>query len=391
MRILQLSPYYQPAYRYGGPVKSVHELNKALVQAGVDVTVFTTNIDGEQELNVPLEERVGIDGVKVYYYPVQKPRSYIYSSRLKHALQAHLPTFDLVHIHGLYLYPTAVTARLCRHYQIPYLISPRGMLDKYAMQMGNRIKRGIKHTYLHLIERSNLDGATALHFTTEEERRHSLYLCSEERSLIVPNSLNTDEFRYIHEPTKTEETGVKTILFLSRINPKKGLDILIPAFAKIVKQHSRVRLRLVGPDDTNYFAEIQQLIAHYQIQPYVNYDGMLLGEEKTRAFEQASLFVLPSYSENFGNVVIEALACGTAVIISNRVNIYPEIQKADAGLVVRCDVDELADAILELLENPKRAAQMGNRGKNLVEAHYSSENVARQMLVGYQAIVKSTH
>lgn len=389
MRVLQILPYYQPAYRYGGPIKSAHGLNKALVQAGVDVTVFTTNIDGAQDLDVPLGKEVQIDGVKVYYYPVQKPRSYVYSPQFKQALQAHLLSFHLVHIHGLYVYPTAVTAHLCRHYHIPYLIAPRGMLDKYAMQVGSAMKRGRKRSYLRLIEQTNLDNAAALHFTAEEERRHSLYACSEERSVIVPNSLDIAEFKWTNELEGVGEAATDTVLFLSRIDPKKGLDILIPAFAKVVEQYPRARLRLVGPDNDGYFSEVEQLIIHYQMQKHIQYDGMLVGIEKIKAFHQASLFVLPSYSENFGNVVLEALACGTAVVISDRVNIYPEIQYADAGLVVSCDVDELAHAILELLNDPQRATEMSWRGKQLVEACYSLESVAKQMLVVYQAILNN--
>ncbi len=385
MRVLQILPYYQPAYRYGGPVKSVQGLNKALVQAGVDVTVFTTNIDGAQDLDVPLGKEVVIDGVKVYYYPVQKPRSYIYSPQLKQALQAHLSTFDLVHIHGLYVYPTAVAARLCRQYDIPYLIAPRGMLDEYAMQTGSAVKRGRKRTYLRLVERRTLDGAAAIHFTAEEERQQSLYACSAERAVIVPNALDVAEFPLKDEVDDSGETD--TVLFLSRLHPHKGLDILIPAFAQVVKQHPRARLRLVGPDNTHYFAHIQALITQYQLEDYVCYDGMLLGADKVSAMHGAFLFVLPSNSESFGMSIVEALACGTPVVISDRVNIYREIETARCGIVAKRDVTEFANGMLALLQNPTEAKQMGLRGRALVEEKFTWTAVADSMKTVYESIL----
>lgn len=383
MRVLQILPYYQPAYRYGGPVKSVHGLNKALVEAGVDVTQFTTNIDGTQDLDVPLGEEVLLDGVKVYYYSVQAPRSYIYSFQLKQALHKRLSTFELVHIHGLYVYPTTAAAHFCRHHQIPYLIAPRGMLDHDAMQTGNLVKKSRKRAYLNLMEKANLDGATALHFTAEEERRRSVYECSKERSVIVPNGLDVADF-----PLKEESDDTDTVLFLSRIHSHKGLDLLIPAFAEVIQQHPRARLRLVGPDNTNYFPQIQALITHYQLHDYVQYDGMLLGEEKIKALQQAALFVLPSFSESFGMSIVEALACGTPVVISDRVNIYREIEAAQCGVVTRREITEIANGILFLLQHPAEAKQMGLRGRALVEEKFTWTAVADSMKSVYQSIIE---
>ena len=387
MRVLQILPYYQPAHQYGGPVRSVHGLNKALVQTGLDVTVFTTNINGVQDLAVPLGKEVLIDGVKVYYYPVQKPRSYIYSPQLKQALQACLPTFDLVHIHGLYVYPTITAARQCQHHNISYLISPRGMLDQYAMQTGSMFKRSRKKVYIRLIEQTTLDRAAAIHFTAEEERHQSLYACSAERAVMVPNALDLAEF-----PLKDRwDDGGKTdtVLFLSRIHPHKGLDVLIPAFAQVVKQHPRARLRLVGPDTTNYLVQVKALIAQHQLEEYVQCDDMLLGSEKAKAMHGAFLFVLPSYSESFGMSIIEALACGTPVVISDRVNICREIEAARCGVVTSREVTAVANAILSLLQNPTKAKQMGLRGRALVEEKFTWTAVANSMKTVYQSILKN--
>lgn len=383
MRILHVTPYYLPAYRYGGPIYSVHGLCKALVHTGASVTVFTTNVDGDRDLDVPVETPVLIEGVTVYYYPVQRPRGYVYSARLRQALSARLSEFDLVHIHGLYLYPTAVAARLCRRFNIPYLIAPRGMLDSYAMKASSLPGRLRKQLYLRLIENRNLEGAVALHFTAHDELRHSLYSCAPERAAIVANGLDIDRFPLRNETAVCPDC----VLFLGRIHPKKGLDLLIPAFAQVVKERPTARLRLAGPDNDGYLAHVKTLIAHYQLQDHVQYDGMLLGKEKENAMQRAALFALPSYSENFGIAVIEALAYGTPVLISNRINIHRDVIKARCGIVTACEVDAIAQGILQMLRYPSEASEMGQRGRRLVEVNYTWTAVARSMLSVYEKII----
>lgn len=387
MKVLQVLPYYHPAHRYGGPVVSVHGLSRHLVKLGVKVTVFTTNLDGPQDLDVPLEREVWLDGVRVFYFPVRPPRFYVRAPLLAASLSQRVSEFDLVHIHGLYLYPTMVASRICRKRGVPYIIAPRGMLDPGAIRMRSRVR---KRLYLWLIEKRNVDSAAALHFTSAKERMLAQTLGLRTCCFVVPNGL--DLASLADRGGLTGETNIRsssTVLFLGRIDPKKGLDLLVPAFAQAAAAVPEARLVLAGPDNSGYMKVVEKMIARHGLQPSVSYVGMLLGEEKLEALRSAAVLVLPSYSESFGMAVIEALACGTPVIISDQVNIHEEIASADAGLVTPCEPEALARAILFLLRNPDTAETMGQNGRALIEEKHSWDHIARAMLDVYRQVLDS--
>lgn len=384
MKVLHVSPAYYPAHRYGGPIKSIHGLNRALVELGERVTVFTTNVDGPEMLDVPLGSPVDVDGVEVFYFPVAWPRAYLRAPCLDQALAQHVSAFDLVHIHGLYLYPTMAAARACRRQGVPYVISPRGMLDPHAIHLRSTWK---KKLYIWLVEKRNLRGAAALHFTASEEQQLVAQSGWRLPGFVVPNALNLAEFPELAEQDATGKTIGESVLFLSRIHPKKGLDLLIPAFAQVVAQRPGAKLHLVGPDEDGYLAQVKAWIASHKLEDHVTYAGMLLGQDKLHAYQQADLFVLPSYSENFGIVVIEAMACGKPVVITDRVNICQDVKQARAGLVTRCDANEIAQAILTLLADPVLAREMGRRGRKLVEEKFTWERAAAEMVGQYRQIV----
>jgi len=300
------------------------------------------------------------------------------------ALKHQVKTFDLVHINGLYLYPTMAASRACRRQRVPYMISPHGMLDPHAIRFQSTWK---KKLYIWLIEKRNLRGAAALHFTSFEEQQLVAQSGWQLPGFVVPNALDLAEFPEPGGDTATSETNGESVLFLSRIHPKKGLDLLIPAFAQVVARRPGVKLHLVGPDENEYLAQVRSWIAAYRLEDHVICSGMLLGQEKLRAYQHCTLFVLPSYSENFGIVVIEAMACGKPVVISDRVNIYREVAQAGAGLVTACDANDIAQAIVTLLADPARAREMGRRGRKLVEEKFTWERAAAEMLAMYRQIV----
>jgi glycosyltransferase involved in cell wall biosynthesis len=357
------------------------------VELGVDVTVFTTNIDGPGNLDVPLERAVWLDGVKVVYFPVESPRSYVRCPSLASTLDREVQGFDLLHIHGLYLYPTLVASRICHRKGVPYVIAPRGMLDPHAIAMKSTIK---KRLYLWLAEKRNLERATALHFTSEPERQLAAEMGVFGPGFVVPNALDLADLPVRMQRTNSAGTQAHpTVLFLGRMDRKKGLDLLIPSFAKVVSAEPTARLILAGPDNEGYLAVIKELIAKHNLQDRVSYVGMLVGRDKLDALAGASLLVLPSYSESFGMVVLEALATMTPVVISERVNIHQDIRDAGAGLVTACDTDEIADAVLRLLRDPHGAREMGRRGRELVKNSFSWDGAAQAMLAAYRQILAS--
>jgi glycosyltransferase involved in cell wall biosynthesis len=390
MRILHVIASLAP--RYGGPSKACLELCQELARRGEQVAIYTTNIDGDGELDVPLGLPVCRGGVEIQYFPVQSPRYYKFSLPLARALRTAIPQYDLVHIHSLYLFPSTVAAHYCRHYGIPYLIRPHGTLDPY-MYGRHRTRKWI---YERLFEWRNLNHAAAIHFTTAEEQELTRSLGLKAPGLVVPLGVNLQDyadappagnFRAVHPETH----GQKLILFLGRLSFKKGLYLLAKAFGEVGRKRDDLRLVVAGPDDEGCGVQVRRWLEAEGVLEKSTFPGMLLGSEKLAAFRDADMFVLPSYTENFGIAVVEAMACRLPVVISNRVNIWREVGDANAGLVVNCDVQEVGQALFTLLEAPGLGREMGKQGRQLVEARFTWEAVGEQMIQVYEQILTKRH
>ncbi|MBI5305988.1 glycosyltransferase [Candidatus Wolfebacteria bacterium] len=398
MKILHIVSSYWPAFEFGGPIQSVYLLNKFLARQGVEITVFTTNSGLKGNKNILLKKEVIIDGVKVFYFPYYGYVHWTFSLALFLALKKNIKNFDVIHITGVWNFPVLAAAFWARFYKKPYIISPRGSLMKEPLQKKSSF---IKKLFLFLFVRRDLKNASALHFTAEKEKEE--YLKSGlplKKAIIIPNSFDTDDYeiRNEYEHTKLRkdfrekfmiETDKKIVLFLSRLNWKKGLDTLIPAFAEVIKKESRAVLVLAGPNENNYKKEIENMLRNTKLYENTKnnnkiiFTGMLLGDDKIAAYCESDVFVLPSYSENFGMAVIEAMAAEKPVVITKGVGISNEVEKAGAGIVVEKNVEQIAEAILKVLENPQLGKEMGQRGKKLIEKEFSSEKVAEKWIKEY--------
>lgn len=408
MRVLCVTPSYWPAFQYGGPIFVNHYLNSALVKRGIDVTVYTTSVGLENKVRENVE--VLVDGVKVVYFSISKTLEFLgatgwqLSWRMTKALKANLREFDLVNIHAIWNYPPAAAAFLSKARGVPYIVTAHGTLYPYTVSN----KRWKKLPYYHLIGKRILRDAAAIHYTGEDEaEKCHAFFGLKNRAAVVPYVLDLSEFDDIPAREKLSERypilkGRKTILFLSRINWKKGLDVLIKAFAIVEKQRDDVHLLIVGSDESGYAEQVKKWIRDQGMSyaseggeaelakngqtTKITFTGMLTGREKVEAYAGSDLFVLPSYSENFGLVVVEAMACGLPVIISDQVGIHKEIAEAAAGEVIETDPQQLADAILALLENPEKCKQMGRKGQEAVKERFAPDRVTDRMIETYQSL-----
>lgn len=386
MRILHVIANLAP--RYGGPAKACVEMARVVARLGHEVQIFTTNQDGPGELAVPLDRPVIKDGVEIHYFPIQPPRFWGASWPLARALSQKIKEFDLVHIHSLYLFHDLAAGHYCRQGGVPYLIRPHGTLDPY-IQRRHRWRKAVMEAWF---ENRNLRQAAALHFTSEEEMRLAAPFTGNTPGAVVPLGVDLREFQELPEPGRFRERfpeiGPKRIiLFLGRINFKKGLDLLVQALARVVRHRQDVHLVLAGPDDDGWGARVKEWLKGAGLLGCATFTGMLLGEEKLAALRDAQMFVLPSYSENFGLAVIEALACGLPVVISDKVNIWREVAAAGAGLVVPCEAASLAAALERLLAEPGLAAVMGQRGRDLVARRFQWGNIALALQDLYAGII----
>ena len=380
MRILQVVPTYLPATRYGGTIYAVHGLCRALASSGHEVQVFTTNVDGPKNSSVPLDRPVRLDGVQVRYFPVPWLRRLYYAPAMKRRLIKEIATFDLVHLHSVFLWPTWAAARAAHAQGIPYVLSPHGMLDAALIHRKGRWR---KRAWIRLIERRNLAQAAAIHVTAPREASELAALKLDLASLIeVPNGIDSPPREKRIAPPWLSKISKPFVLYLGRINWKKGIDRLIRAIARVPK----VPLVIAGNDEEQYQPILERLAQSLNIASRVYFVGPI-GEEKWSLYQEAAVFALPSQSENFGIVVLEAMAMGCPVEVTEEVGAAEIVEKYRAGIVLphsdQIDLD-LSQAIRTMLQEDKSA---GERGRKAVESHYSWNKIAEQMEDAYRRII----
>lgn len=380
MKILHVVPTYVPAIRYGGTIQSVHGLCVALNALGHEVHVYTTNVDGAGNSEVPLCQPVEIDGVQVWYFPSQILRRLYWSPKMKMALSQAVPGFDVVHLHSVFLWPTWAAARVAEAAGVPYVVSPHGMLVRDLVR---RKSRFLKLAWTKLIERHTLASASAVHVTAENEQEE-LRCFDFDLPMVwtVPNGI--DEPDVCLPKTADNLSGIKQfVLFLGRINWKKGLDRLIMAWEHVPD----ATLLIAGNDEESYQSDLERLASETGVTERIRFVGMVQGDSKWRLFRDADLFVLPSYSENFGISVLEAMLMGCPVVVTPEVGLAEAIAESETGLVVAGDPTSLGREIRELLSDAGRRQRMGVNGRRLASTRYSWRRVAGQMADKYETII----
>jgi glycosyltransferase involved in cell wall biosynthesis len=375
MRILHLAPTYLPAVRHGGPIFAVHGLCRALAARGHELQVYTTNRDGPGITPTPIATPVNLDGVQIRYFPIPLLRRLYWAPDLGRALHREIGKLDIVHLHTVFLWPTWAAARAARRAGVPYVLSPRGMLVKDLIARRSRLA---KAAWIHLIERSNVEQAAALHLTSELERTElECFGWQLPRLAVIPNAIDEpiSANGNIASDVEAITSEQPLVLFLGRLSWKKGLDRLLRAFA-----HTQSAiLAVVGPDDENFAPKLVKLVAELRIGDRVRIlPRTVIGSEKERLFAAARLFVLPSYSENFGNTVLEAMRRGVPVVVTPEVGAAEIVRESRAGLVVAGEPEPLSAAIRLLIADLSLARSMGEAGRHTA-ARFSWDHVAAQM------------
>lgn len=388
LRLIHVTPSYLPATRYGGPIYSVHGLCKALVARGHDVMVFTTSIDGAGDSPVPLDMPQDLDGVKVRYFASRHLRRLVWAPSMLPALHDAVRHADLVHTHSVFLWPTWAGARVARQHRVPYVLSPRGMLVPDLIRRRGRLQKTL---WINAIERRNIRHAAAIHFTAplEQNEFQALRLPSKQ-DFVIPNGLEPLLEFAIDDvsPAINEATRQPFILMLGRISWKKGFDIALPAIAKV----AGARLLIVGPDDEGYLPTVRSLIGQLGLGDRATILGPVVGSDKQHILRKAALLLLPSYSENFGNVVTEAMQVGCPVVVTQDVGAATLVTQAGAGTVVATrSTEALAAAIAHLYNNPQVAIAMGERGSQFAERELRWYSIAGHMAAEYRQIIAGHH
>jgi glycosyltransferase involved in cell wall biosynthesis len=382
-RVLHVIPSI--ARRYGGPSQAVLGMCRALAEhTGMTVDLATTDADGPGG-RLRFEES-GYERVGIRIFPRTCSETWKYSRQLGDWLREHISQYDAVHVHGLFSYATLAACRSARRNGVPLVLRPCGMLAAYSRSR-SPLRKSI---YWQLIERSNVASAQWLHATTDEEKEELQELLPASQPICIP--LGVEEQAW-HAP-KVPETfrrrqGIPAdgplLLFLSRLHRKKGLaDLLIPALAGLP---SNVRLAIVGDvdaRDAGYTDRARAAAEQWGVSQRVHFVGPLYFLDKWAAYDDAAAYVLPSYHENFGATVVEAMARGIPAVVSREVQASQFVEQSAGGIVVTLEVDALTEAlrsVLALSETDRLA--MGQRGQEFTRRELSWAGAARKLSAHY--------
>ena len=348
MRILHVTQGINP--KSGGPTRSVKGICRALAKAGEEVTLLV--LGGNHEFDNPC-------GAKVIYGETIDVRK-----------------FDLVHLQGLWSPKLHRIAKACRKAGVKYVMSPRGMLDPWALS----VKRWKKRLAMFFYQKRDLKGAAAFHVTSALEEQSVRAQGLKQPVIIAPNGVDLPEIM----PPKTS-TEPKTAIFLSRLHPGKGLLTLAEAWARVKPQGWR--MKVVGPDSYGHKAEVVAKLMELGVLDQWEFVDMLNDVEKWSAYRAADLLVHPSVSENFGITIVEGLAAGLPVIATKGTP-WQELETCNCGWWIDIGVEPLVNALKEAmsLSDEERAA-MGARGRKLVEEKYTWKAVVNAMVKGYEEVL----
>ena len=383
MRILHVIPTYVPAWRYGGPIIAVHGLCRALVRRGHEVHVFTTSVDGPVDLDVPLGTPVDLDGVSVRYFASRHLRRLYWSPPLGAALKARLPDYDLVHLHSVFLWPTWAAARAARRAGRPYVVSPRGMLVRALVTRKSWLAKAL---WIRLVERNTIRHAAAVHATSALEREQlGRFGFALPHTEVIPNGVELETGALSPDSSVSVPVDRPYLLFLGRVNWKKGLDRLIPALTLVPD----VNLVVAGNDEENYRPVLEVLAAREGVRGRVHFVGPVYGQDKQLLLRGALALVLPSYSENFGNVVLEAMAAGCPAVVTEEVGLADVVRSSGAGVVTGGTPEALGIALQRLTADAEARRAMGEKGRRIVATDYSWDSVASRMEALYGNILAS--
>ena len=375
MRILQISAAYKPAYVYGGPTMSVSGLCEQLVKSGCYIDVYTTTANGLHELDVIPNHTLTVDGVNVTYFKrITKDHSHFSPALLK-AVWKTAKTYDVMHIHAWWNLVSVIACFIAIWHKVPVLVSARGTLSPYSFQNKNRMIKLLIH---NLISKPLLKKC---HFHTTSKREH------EAINKVIKSKSITSIFNFVKQPIShrspvNNSSSIFKLLFLSRIEEKKGLNILISALSQVKVQF---HLTIAGSGDQDYITRLKSLAINKNISESITWTGFV-NENKFEILQQHDLFVLPSYDENFGNVVIESLAVGTPVLISDQVGLADYVVKNQLGWLCQTNSRSVAENIEKIAGQQAELDRIRHQAPDLICSDFNENRLTVKYIDLYNTI-----
>jgi glycosyltransferase involved in cell wall biosynthesis len=381
MKILIFTPYI--GNNYGGIAKAVEGIATAIANEGVIVDVITTDANNLEKIPVPVNQWLDRDSYRICYFSCWHKGDLVVSPSLINWLILHIHEYDVIHTNTVFSPMVSLVHWLCRLRKIPYIITPHGMLEPWALSY----KGWKKKLYLNLVEQPLIKKSSAIQVIANAEAGNVKTL-GFKQSVTIPNGIHQKDFTtlpdaeifYQQFPATRHK---KLILFLGRIDPKKGLDLLAPAFAQVHNNFPETHLIVAGPNSTGFLTTVQNYFAQANCLDAVTFTGMLTGEIKYAALAAASLYVAPSYSEGFSISVLEGMASGLPCVITTGCN-FPEAEQANAAYVVDIQTREIASSLNHCLSHPQDAEAIGLRARDFILKNYTWETSAKKLIGVYR-------
>jgi glycosyltransferase involved in cell wall biosynthesis len=370
----------------GGPSVVVHNMLEALGRRGVAAEAVTTDDDGgPARLDVPLDRFVEFQGQRVRFFPRQTLK-YAYSAPLRHWLRANIRGYDIVHTHELFTFAPLAAARLARLARIPYLMTPHGALDTWGMRNKSRL---VKAASIRLVEGPLLASASAVNFMTALEQsraaRHQLSF----RPLVLPAGIVDPEPPQVNTVEPIDALAGErrpVLLFLARIHPIKCADALLRAFAGLEDRDSV--LVIAGGGDPPLLDSLRHLARELEIDERVKWLGFAGAAGKRWLLSRATLFVLPSISENYGIAAVEAMQAGLPVVVTAGCGLADFVTRHGAGIVTDGSVATLRSALAALLANKEVARGMGAAGRRAARQELSLDAFGERLETSYRRLLE---
>jgi glycosyltransferase involved in cell wall biosynthesis len=364
----------------GGVVRGIIDLCTVLAEAGHDVTVLTTDPgDAPDDWGDPAAGRPRA-------VAVHRPWMLggLLAGSARRELATHLRGADVLHIHGMWDPFHVQCAAAARELGLPYVFSVHGMLDDWAMSVRHPKKR----VFLAAFGRRLLHAAAAVHFTAQAELEQARKWLPRDNGTVIPLVVQLNSFRDLPGPEPARETlsipsdGRPVVLFLSRLHPVKGVELLIEAVGALRADGVDCDLLIAGTGEPDYAASLERLATARGLDDRVRFLGFVSGREKLSLFQAADVFCLPSLHENFGMAWVESLACGTPVVTTRGIGAWPDLEAGDGALIADRTVQGFADAIRNLVHDPARRRAMGEKGRQWIFSFLDTDRI----VAGYESL-----
>ena len=379
MKILQVIHYFSPLHG-GGSINVVYYLSKQLTKRGHEVTIFSSDFELDKEYIHSL------DGVRVVlFHYIANIGSMLITPKMTGLLDKEIRNFDVIHMQNFRTYQNIIVHKFAKKHNIPYILQAHGSLSRI---MG---KKGLKYLFDVFFGYKILRDASIVIASTKIEAEQYKNMGVDENKIeIIPNGFDQSEYENL--PDKEvfrEKYGIKRnekiVLYLGRLHKIKGIDLLVEAFSNLIYKMDDVKLVIAGPDD-GFLSILKTQIEDLKIGNKIVFTGPLSEKDKLGAYVDADVYVLPSVYENFGITVLEACACSTPIIVTNRCGIADMVEKV--GLVVEYNKDQLQDAMFKMLSDDGLRRRCGEKGKQLVMKELVWDKVVAKIEVIYEICTK---